>query len=104
MKEPYGEGVATHTGPESCVVGRKAGGEALTGVHAGRLMSREIYDLAQAGCPGCRRSELKRKAISNVPILQGTLGPRAVEEPEHAWKHFAREPGDPTVRLPVEGR
>ncbi len=28
MKEPYVEGVATHDGPESCVVVRKGGGEA----------------------------------------------------------------------------
>ena len=41
MKESYGEGLATHTGPESCVVGREAGGEALTGVRAGRVLSRE---------------------------------------------------------------
>ncbi len=31
MKEPYVEGVATHDGPQSCVVVRKGGGEALTG-------------------------------------------------------------------------
>jgi len=42
MKESYGEGVATHTGPESCAVGRKALGEALTGVHAGQPLSSEI--------------------------------------------------------------
>jgi len=34
MKESYGEGLASHTGPESCVGRRKAAGEALTGVHA----------------------------------------------------------------------
>jgi hypothetical protein len=34
MKEPYGEGVASHTGPESRVGGRKAVGEALTGLRA----------------------------------------------------------------------
>jgi RNA-directed DNA polymerase len=37
MKESYGEGVATHTGPESCAVVR----EALTGVRAGQVCSRE---------------------------------------------------------------
>jgi len=41
MKEPDGEGPATHTGPESCVVTREGEGEALTGVRAGRLWSRE---------------------------------------------------------------
>ncbi len=41
MKVPHGEGVATHTGPESCVVVRKGRGEALTGGRAGRPLSRE---------------------------------------------------------------
>jgi len=34
MEEPYGEGPATHTGPEPCVVGGSAQGEALTCVRA----------------------------------------------------------------------
>ena len=41
MKESYGEGVATHTGPESCGAVREGGVEALTGVWAGRVFSRE---------------------------------------------------------------
>ena len=41
MKESHGEGVADHTGPESCVVIRKGGGEALTGEGTGRVLSRE---------------------------------------------------------------
>ena len=35
MKEPYGEGRATHTGPESCGVVRKGKAEALTGEGTG---------------------------------------------------------------------
>jgi hypothetical protein len=31
MKEPCGEGLASHTDPESCVVSREAGHEVLTG-------------------------------------------------------------------------
>jgi RNA-directed DNA polymerase len=42
MKESYGEDLASHTDPESCTVARKAGREALTGVCAGGLWSREI--------------------------------------------------------------
>jgi hypothetical protein len=42
MKEPYGEGLASHTDPESCTASREAGREALTGAHAGRVLSREI--------------------------------------------------------------
>ena len=45
MKESYGEGVAIHTGPESCVAVREGGGEALTGGRAGWVLSREIDDL-----------------------------------------------------------
>ena len=41
MREPYGEGLATHTDPESCVGGREGVGEALTGAHAGWVLSRE---------------------------------------------------------------
>jgi hypothetical protein len=32
MEEPYVEGVAIHDGPESCVVVREGGGEALTDI------------------------------------------------------------------------
>ena len=42
MKEPYGEGLAPHTDPESCVDGREAGGEALTGARTGQPLSCEI--------------------------------------------------------------
>ena len=43
MKESYGEGVATHTGPESCVIVREGDGEALTGGRAGQVLSREMH-------------------------------------------------------------
>lgn len=42
MKESYGKGLASHPGPESCVRGGNAAGEALTGEHAGQLLSCEI--------------------------------------------------------------
>ncbi len=42
MKESYGEGVASHTGPESCAVDREVGSEALTGVRTGQPLSGEI--------------------------------------------------------------
>jgi len=48
MKDSYGEGLATHTGPESCGVARKGGVEALTGVRAGRVFSRERTSLRGA--------------------------------------------------------
>ena len=48
MKESYGEGLASHTGPESCVGRRKAAGEALTGVHADQPLSSEINAVRDA--------------------------------------------------------
>ena len=41
MKESHVEGLATHDGPESCAGSREGVGEALTGVRAGRVFSRE---------------------------------------------------------------
>ena len=38
MKVLYGEGLATHSGPESCVCTRKDAGEALTGGAASRAI------------------------------------------------------------------
>ena len=48
MKESYGKGLATHTGPESCGAARKGGVEALTGERAGRVFSRESTVLRDA--------------------------------------------------------
>ena len=45
MKVSYVEGLATHNGSESCVGVREDEGEALTGVRAGRVLSREIHAL-----------------------------------------------------------
>ena len=54
MKESYVEGPATHSGPESCAAAREGRGEALTGVRAGRVLSREISLLR--GADAVRRS------------------------------------------------
>jgi RNA-directed DNA polymerase len=48
MQESHGKGPASHPDPESCVDGRKAGGEALTGAHAGQPWSCAII---QSGVP-----------------------------------------------------
>jgi hypothetical protein len=43
MQVRYVEDLASHDDPESCVGGREAVGEALTGEHAGGAMSREKF-------------------------------------------------------------
>ncbi len=89
MKESYGEGVANHTGPESCGGTREGSDEALTGVRAGRVLSREM------NAPGCRCRGTGQKATPNASPTREAVGPRAVVDPEHARKHSARESGDP---------
>ncbi len=58
MKEPYGKGLATRPGPESCAGHGNMAGEALTRVHAGQPLSSEIILLA------CRLCSDKGKATS----------------------------------------
>jgi len=57
MRVSYSEGVALHTGSESCTFVPECGGEALTGVRTGQVWSREIETtIAPAvATPGCRR-------------------------------------------------
>ena len=54
MKESYGEGLASHTDPESCGAAREDSVEALTGARAGRVFSRERTFLR--GADAVRRS------------------------------------------------
>jgi hypothetical protein len=42
MKVSYSEGLATHTGSESCIFVGNGEDEALTGVRTGQVLSREI--------------------------------------------------------------
>jgi hypothetical protein len=48
MRERYVEDPANHDDPESCVGGRKAVGEALTGAQAGRVSSLEKFSVRGA--------------------------------------------------------
>jgi len=89
MQESYSEGLAIHAGPESWGAARKGFSQALTGVRAGRVLSREITS------PGCRRRSTERKATSGTSSWRDVPGPRAVRDPAHARKHLTREPGAP---------
>lgn len=63
MEESYGEGLASHTGPESWGCFRKGAFQALTGARAGRVLSREIISA------GCRRCDRTRKATPSRPQI-----------------------------------
>jgi len=90
MKEPCKEGVASHLGPESCVVSRKAGQEALTGVQAGWAMEPR-YRAYFRGPTQSSNAEGNRMGVDTAR----RPSPCAVEDPRHAWKLNVREPGDP---------
>ena len=75
MKESYGEGVATHTGPESCGGGSNAMAEALIGVRAGQVLSREI--LFKSGVPTLWDSaEGNIEYIANARYIRTLRGQR----------------------------
>ena len=74
MKESYGEGIANHTGSESCGHGRKARREALTG-ETGRI-SREIPQT-----PRRRRLDTRRKDTSGNSVARAVPESCAVFDP-----------------------
>jgi RNA-directed DNA polymerase len=90
MQESYGEGLATHTGPESCVGARKGVGEALTGERTDRVFSRETKILRDADAvevsgrphPGRRHRETRRSpARSETPCMSGHTSRENRESP-----------------------
>ena len=66
MKKSYSEGLAIHTGPESCGGAREGPFEALTGVRAGRVLSRERTFLR--GAEAVRRSRRPHRAYRHREI------------------------------------
>lgn len=95
MEEPHAEGLATHGGPESCRHVREVVPEALTGVRVGRVWSRESF----LDVPGAQTVCLVEGRTSHCADEASSGGPGEVEDPEHARKHLAREPGDPVTAL-----
>jgi RNA-directed DNA polymerase len=76
MKESYGEGVASHTDPESCGVACKGGVEALTGARAGQIFSRERTSLRGADAvrrSGRQHSAYRHREIRRDPARSETL-------------------------------
>ena len=87
MQVHYGEGVATHIGPEPCVGIREGVGEASAGEHIGQPLSRE---------------SLKVPGAHVVIFTEGNMGGRVIastrptrrgRRPWHVWKLLVREPG-----------
>ena len=91
MKESYREGVASHPGPEPCEGSRKTALEALDrgicrlGIE---LRKRQFREPTASDC-----QEGHDAAHTNASGLR----PGGVEDPMHAEKLHAREPGDPVA-------
>jgi len=99
MRVSYGEGIASHTGPESCGCVRKGAVEALTdfgepsrtGVRAGWVLSPVILKVRDADALMSRgrpsRSTRQREGRTGLAIFA---------DPRHARKHLTRE-AEPSV-------
>ena len=75
MKESYVEGLATHSGPESCGNSRKGMAEALIGVRAGRVLSRErslVRDADAVGIGGRQHRAHRYRQMRTGPARSQT--------------------------------
>jgi hypothetical protein len=93
MKVSYSEGLANHTGSESCGVVREGGSEALTGEGAGRVFSREnkILRDADAVRRGGRQHRMRRYCEEQTsPAWSQT--PRTYRNTSHGNREIPRFP------------
>jgi len=91
MKESYREGVTNHPGPEPCEGGRKTALEALDrGICRSGI---ELRNRTNRDAHGVIVPEGYTAACANVSAQWS----RGVEDPGHAEKSQAREPGDPVA-------
>lgn len=76
MKESYVEELATHDSPESCGGARKRASEALTGVRAGWVLSREmrVSDADLVGEKGRRKHVVRKGENDMYPAWSLTPG------------------------------
>src|SRR5687768_1144913 len=94
MRVPYGEGLASHTGPESCGRVRKAAVEALTGVRAGwAIEPRKRFHPERRRLATFGRQYRPGRHRKTRPGSAGSKTPRTHR------RHLARKPGDPVAGL-----
>jgi hypothetical protein len=97
----YGEGVAIHTGPESCAGIREGAGEALTGGRIGGVSS-GVSDIVRGAdaVVACRRQQ------GEVRHRKVLIHPASSLDPQHVRTSSVREPGDlrPALGSRAQGR
>src|SRR3954467_14507413 len=84
----YDEGVAIHVGPEPCVSGREARGEASAGDRAGQPLSRDSPVVPDADAVTKAEGHTSEGASASPRSI------RRGQRPWHARTLLAREPGD----------
>ena len=89
MREPYGKVVAPRTGPAPWRCVRKDVLQALAGVRAGWVLSREIT------LSGASRPFPPAEDPAAASLSLDARGPRAVVDPMHVRRLSGQELGDP---------
>jgi hypothetical protein len=109
MKESYVEGLAAHSGPESCVAVREGSDEALTGVRAGRVLSRESNHCLRAVLRGADAVRRGGRPHSAHRYREMRRGPARSETPcmcgntSRENREILRPPADRPVRQAGDG-
>jgi hypothetical protein len=93
MKVSYSEGLANHTGPESCGAAREGGFEALTGEGAGRVYSRERDTLRDADAVrrSGRQHRMRRYSKAHTSPARSQT-PRTYRNTSHGNRDIPRSP------------
>ena len=87
MRVRYVEGLAIHSGPESCAGIREGVSEALTGVRIGQPLSRESSFLGAD-------IVTKMESNTNGHVKASARTTRRGQRPWHVRTFLVREPGD----------
>src|SRR5258708_37153802 len=102
MKESYREGVANHSGPEPCEGGGNVALEALDrgicrlGIELRNQPVRSGEPTASDGTEG-NNASLRHREQDAAPRSRNALSSSCAQDPRHAEKLHAREPGDPVA-------
>ena len=93
MKESHSEGLAIHTGLESCGVVREDNVEALTEEGAGRVFSRETFTLRNADAfrVGGRHNRIRRYREAS-PSSARSQTPSTHRSTSHGNREILRSP------------
>jgi hypothetical protein len=100
MREPYVEDIASHDGSESCVGDPRGRSEALTGVHAGRLLSLENSIVQGADAVvGAEGNIVGGGIASRRRALRGRRTRARVRAPHAENREISRLPSPAVVAL-----